>query len=260
MNTSDKMAKMPSSLKVVLFAALFTSAALLTMFQPLWANIPLNIVIPILLLIFMKMVFFERMKLTTLICMRALVVVTIFGLFSGETCVKIVLVLWMINILEATITDLSKKHYFNAVTGFALTLSLLTFFTKQNLGAWNGVYYTLFYNGNIGTICWILSYTLWNWIFVSYDFSPAIAKLHMAVLISPIIGALLSMNPGVWFILRGNSLTTAGVTEISFKEKIESSLESNRMTDFVRNTHSTSVQVPLMILNILLVAIPAFFI
>lgn len=79
----------------------------------------------------------------------------------------------------------------------------------------------------------------------------------MAVLISPIIGALLSMNPGVWFILRGNSLTTTGVTEISFKEKIESSLESNRMTDFVRDTHSTSVQVPLMILNILLVAIPA---
>ena len=67
------------------------------------------------------------------------------------------------------------------------------------------------------------------------------------------------MNPGVWFILRGNSLTTAGVTEISFKEKIEGSLESNRMTDFVRDTHSTSVQVPLMILNILLVAIPAFF-
>lgn len=130
MNTSDKGSKMPSLIKVMLFVALFTAIALLTMFQPIWANIPLNIIIPILLLIFMRMVFFERMKHTTLICMRLLVVVTIFGLFLGETCVKIVLVLWMINILEATITDLSKKHYFNAITGFALTLSLLTFFTK----------------------------------------------------------------------------------------------------------------------------------
>lgn len=89
MNTSDKGSKMPSLIKVMLFVALFTATALLTMFQPIWANIPLNIIIPILLLIFMKMVFFERMKLTTLICMRLLVVVTIFGLFSGETCVKL---------------------------------------------------------------------------------------------------------------------------------------------------------------------------
>ncbi|MGD1822829.1 MAG: hypothetical protein ACPKM0_08725 [Pleomorphochaeta sp.] len=258
MSTIKKDAKLPSSIKLLLFLALFTLSALLTMFQPLWANIPLNIIIPALLLIFMEMVFFERLKLSTLICMRLLVVVTIFGLFSGTTCVKIVLVLWMINILEATITDLSKKHYLNSITGFVLTISLFTFFTKQNLASWNGIYYSLFYNGTAGTICWIIAYTLWNWDFVSYDFPPSIAKLHLAVLASPIVGALLTGNPGLWFILRGNSLTAAGVTEIAFKKKIDKSLESERMTNFVEKVHAFPIQLSLMIINVLLVAIPAF--
>ncbi|MCY1151644.1 MAG: hypothetical protein OWP43_04385 [Sphaerochaetaceae bacterium] len=257
MTTTKKGVKFPSSIKLVLFLVLFTASALLTMFQPIWANIPLNIIIPALLLMFMEMVFFERLKLSTLICMRLLVVVTVFGLFSGPTCVKIVLVLWMINILEATITDLSKKHYLNAITGFVLTLSLFTFFTQQNLSSWNGVYYSLFFNGTVGTICWIISYTLWNWDFVSYDFPPSIAKLHLAVLASPIVGALITSNPGLWFILRGNSLTTAGVTEIAFKKKIDKSLESERMTNFVEKVHTFPVQLTLMILNVLLVAVPA---
>jgi hypothetical protein len=256
MTTISEKAKLPSAIKLVLFLTLFTGTALLTMFQPLWANIPLNIIIPALLLMFMEMVFFERMKLSTLICMRLLVVVTILGLFSGPTCVKIVLVLWMINILEATITDLTKKHYFNAITGFALTLSLFTFFTQENLASWNGIYYTLFFNGTAGTICWIISYTLWNWDFVSYDFPPSIAKLHLAVLASPIVGALITGNPGVWFILRGNSLTTAGVTEIAFKKKIDASLESTRMTNFVEKVHTFPIQLSLMIVNVLLVAVP----
>ena len=256
---AKKGVTMPSPIQLLLFAALFTATALLTMFQPIWANIPLNIILPIILLIFVKMVFFERIKLTTLICMRLLVVVTIFGLFSGSTCIKIVLVLWMINILEATLTDLSKKHYFNSVTGLVLALSLFLFFTQRNLSAWNGVYYTLLYKGTSGTICWIIAYTIWNWVFVSYDFSPSIAKLHIAVLISPIIGSLITMNPGVWFLLRGNSLTTAGVTEISFKKKIETSLESSSMTSFVAASHTSSIQIALMIVNVLLVAGPAIF-
>lgn len=248
--------KVPSTIKLVLFLMLFTATSLLTMFQPIWANIPLNIIIPALLLMFMEMVFFERLKLSTLICMRLLVVVTIFGLFSGATCIKIVLVLWMINILEATITDLSKKHYFNAITGFVLTASLFTFFSQQNLSAWNGVYYTLHFKGTMATICWIISYTIWNWDFVSYDFPPSIAKLHLAVLSSPILGALIVGNPGVWFILRGNSLTTAGVTEIAFKNKIVNSLEDPKMDTFVSKFHTLKVQLLLMIINVLLVVIP----
>jgi hypothetical protein len=259
MHNETVKAKMPSPVLLLFFATLFTGVALLTMFQPLWANIPLNILVPIALLLFMKMVFFERLKLSTLICMRLLVVVTIFGLFSGETCVKIVLVLWMVNILEATLTDLSKKHYLNAITGFGLTISLFTFFTAQNLSSWNGVYYTLFYNGNAGTICWIIAYTFWNWIFVSYDFPPSIAKLHLAILISPIIGSLICMNPGVWFLLRGNSLTAGGVTEISFKKKIEASLESTSMNAFVERAHTLPVQISFMVLNLLLVILPALF-
>jgi hypothetical protein len=65
------------------------------------------------------------------------------------------------------------------------------------------------------------------------------------------------MNPGVWFLLRGNSLTTGGVTEISFKKKIEASLESNSMDSFVEKTHKMPVQISFMVLNLLLVALPA---
>jgi len=188
--------------------------------------------------------------------MRLLVVVTYFNLFSGETCIKIVLILWMINILEATLTDLSKKHFFNTITGLALTISLFTFFTKVNLAGWNGIYYTIFYNGNISTICWIAAYTIWNWVFVSYEFSPSIAKLHIAILASPILGALLVQNPGIWFILRGNSLTTGAIVEIAFKEKLENSLKGNKISKIVEKSHNTSLQIALMIISLLLIIIP----
>lgn len=256
MNDQATKKNVPHLVQVLLYAVLFTAAAMLTMYQPIWANIPLNIIIPLLLLIFMKMVFFERLKLSTLILMRLLVVVTVFGLFSGETCVRIVIILWMVNILEATITDLSKKHYFNAVSGFALTASLFTFFTSVNLTGWNGTYYTIFFFGNTGTICWIIAYTIWNWTFVSYDFPPAIAKLHIAILASPILGTLIAGNPGLWFILRGNSLTAGGVTEIAFKKRIQNSLEGERITAMVEAVHTKNMQIVLMIINLLLVGIP----
>ncbi len=231
---------------LILLTAFFTGMALLTMFFPLAANIPINIIIPIIILARLNMVFFERLKLSTLLLMRLLVVITVLNVVSGSTCTIIVAVLFSINILEATLTDLlKKKNYFNAISGFALVASI-----PFIQGDWNGTYYTMTMKG---IIFWIAAYTLWNWIFVTYEFGHNLAKLHVGVLGAPIIGALLMWNPGVWFLLRGNSLTVAGITQISNKEKLETFFVNNSFAKFVDKTQTQQGQVVLMIVNLVLV-------
>lgn len=64
--------KINQNLGLILLTAFFTGIALLTMFFPLAANIPINIIIPVIILARLNMVFFERLKLSTLILMRTI--------------------------------------------------------------------------------------------------------------------------------------------------------------------------------------------
>lgn len=245
-----KVSFIPQMGLLLLLTLVFIGSALLTMFFPLKANIPINIIFPLVILVALKMVFFERLKLSTLILMRLLVVVTVLGLVSGELCIIIVLVLLGINIMEAALTDLKKKNYFNAASGLALaaTLPLMS-------GSWNGIYYQIFAPG---VTAWIIAYTLWNWIFVTYEFSPSISKMHLGTLAAPLIGSLILMNPAVWFILRGNSLTMTGVIQIAQKERWEKLLAGPRLTAFIENFHTKPVQIALMVVNLALVGVMVY--
>ncbi len=240
--------KINQNLLMVLLTALFAGLAMLTSYNPIWANIPINIVIPIIVLLKLKTVFFEKLKLSTLVLMRILVVFAVLNILDGQLYVKIILIFLAINILEATITDLKKKKYFNVITGILLTVSILTM-----SGTWFGNFYDANLPSVLGTVLWWIAYTIWNWFFVTNEFSPSIAKYHIGVLTAPIIGVLITMNPGLWLIFRANSLTIAGFIQIGKKQCWEETLESSSFARFVNATQKNSVQIIFMIINVILI-------
>lgn len=242
--------------KWVLFTAAITGMAILSAFYPIWANVPL-IVIPSLLTLFLaKPVFFEKLKLATLITLRVLVVFAVIFNFGGVYSKYIVMVAMMVNILEATFTDLKNKQYFNFVSGLFLAVGVL--FMK---GSWGGVaggpgegYDYYFTNGfnEAATITWVVAYTIWNWIFVTGEFSASVSLMHVGFLASPIIACLATMGGGfpggfgLWYLVRANSLSIGGYMQITCKNWFEREFYNKKFERFVRWTHKPLVQALLM--------------
>lgn len=105
-------------LKWFMFTVTILGVSVLTSKFQAYGNIFFNIVLGIIVLIAMKPVFFETLKLSTLLVGRFIVLFACFGLLPGPIFVIIVLGLYIINILEATMTDFFKnKQYFNGVSG-----------------------------------------------------------------------------------------------------------------------------------------------
>ena len=255
----------------LIWTALICIVSMLASYFPLWVNVIVNVLLPVLVLLKLKMVMFEKLKLSTLVLMRALILLPIFGIMSGELFVKIVLVFLVINCMEATLTDLLKNHQpYNFVTGLVLSLSVLTLAGKwfpEAAGPFTGIYTAnagprtdaLFVSDQvvvIGTVCWLVAYTIWNWLFVIGEFSPSIGYLHIGILSSPIISILLTMNPGYWLVFRANSLTCGGVFQIYCKDDIEKKLENEKLAAFIEKVKAPPVQIVLMILNLVLIAVP----
>ena len=254
-----------------IFTVLLTCATFLTSFFPLWANVPINIIAPRVVLFVCKMVMFERLKLSTLIKMRTLIVLVLFNLMNGDLFVKIVLIFLVINILEATFTDLLKnKQPYNFVTGLVLAASVFCLagsWLPEYMGPLTGIYKAeagvfgegLFASKNVfmlGTVCWILAYTIWNWLFVIGEFSPSIALEHVGILLMPLLGICITGTPGFWLVFRANSLTTGGVFQISCKKFIENEFKHESMIKLCEKIKTSKVQCILMIVNLILMAVP----
>ena len=238
----------------------FTAASMLASTQPIWVNLPVNVIVPILIMVFCKLVFFERLKLTTLTVLRVLIVLAVFNVMPRQWFVNLVLIALVVNILEATFTDIVRyKRYFNGITGLALAASV--WFLKDNsfwvelpqMGKFAHIYEANAYTA-AGTICWIVAYTIWNWIFVTNEFSDSIAKLHVGILASPIVGCLVMWNPGYWLVFRASSLAFGGCFQIFQKEYLEQSLQSDSFSKFVTFTKKTGVQIVLMIISLACIA------
>lgn len=115
MNFFNKIPVLNKMGRTALFITMFVlilGISILTSFQPLFGNIPFNIIFPICCIVGCKMVRFERVKICTLLIMRVLIVVVVLGemfpsiqLINTSLYVNLVLVFLIINILEATITD-----------------------------------------------------------------------------------------------------------------------------------------------------------
>lgn len=246
----------------------FTAVCMLASSQPILVNIPVNIILPFAVMIFCKLVFFERLKLTTLTLLRIAIVFAVFNILDRQFFVTLVLIFLAINILEATFTDIFRyKRYLNGVTGLVLTVSV--YFLR---GSWIDLTQTAdlgffakfmhmyeFHAATlVGTLCWIVAYTIWNWIFVTNEFSPAVAKLHVAILASPILGSLLCWNPGYWLTFRAGSLAFGGCLQIAEKEFVEESFRSAKFTAFVEWTKKSGPQIFFLILNLALIGVSIF--
>ena len=268
--------------KWLMFTACILLLGYMSALYPIQANIPFIVIPSILVLLFAKPVLFEKMKLTTLVVVRMFCVVCVIvgvtssGFDMRQFYVDLVQLALVVNILEATFTDLLRhKKYFNAVSGFFLALG-----TIGLKGHWlmvNGAvvndplgfnYYLVFGATNYATICYIIGYTIWNWIFVTDEFSPSVSLMHVGFLLSPILGCLLSMafgntaNPfGLWLLLRANTLSIGGWLQIGCKDWFEKEFYDEKFAKFIEWVHTTPVQIVCMLACVglmLACIIPAF--
>lgn len=244
-------------IKWIMFTAAITGMALISAFYPVQGNLPLIVIPSILVLLFAKPVFFERLKLTTLLVMRIVIVFAALKLFNPQVYVDFIMLALIINILEATFTDLLRyKKYFNAVSGFALAIGVIALRGVWQWDAPFGNYYLA--EGVIPavTVFYIIAYTIWNWIFVSNEFSDSVALMHVGFLLAPIIGCICTWELGVfggfgmWLLLRANSLAIGGWMQIGAKNWFEREYHSPRFEAFVKWTKKRNVQIVAMIINV----------
>ena len=248
-------------IKWIMFTAAITGMAIISALYPLQGNIPLIVIPSVLVLIFSKPVFFERLKLTTLLTMRILIVLAALRLFNPQVFVDCIMLMLIINILEATFTDLLRyKKYFNAVSGFALALGVITLRGLWQFDAPIGDYYLARGAVPAITIMYALAYTLWNWIFVTNEFSSSVALMHVGFLGAPLIGSLCTLGLGayggigMWLLLRANSLSIGGWMQIAAKDWFERGFYHERFDRFVTWTKGRNVQIACMIINRALIA------
>jgi len=247
--------------KWLMFTAAILFMAIMSMFYPVEANIPLIVVPSILVLIFAKPVFFEKMKLTTLVVMRILIVLAAFRLFNPQVYVDVILLMLIINILEATFTDFIKhKKYFNGISGLALAVGVISLKGAWAYGAPIGNYYLVTGPTIAVTLCYVFAYTLWNWIFVTDEFSPSVSLMHVGFLGAPILGCLCTLGLGafggfgMWLLLRANTLSIGGWLQISCKGWFEKEFYSPKFEKFIAWTHKTLPQIIFMVINLALIA------
>ena len=102
------------------------SVSLLTAKFAVVANLFFNVVCGVLVLIFCKPVMFERLKLTTLLTLRAVIAIFVIFKWNGAIYTDLVRILLVINILEATFSDfLRNKQYLNGISGIALAVGVI---------------------------------------------------------------------------------------------------------------------------------------
>jgi len=256
------------SILLLILTIAFTATSMLASAQPILVNILVNVFLPTVIMIFCRMVFFEKMKLATLMLLRIAIVFAVFNILNRQLFVTLVLIFLAINILEATFTDIFRyKKYFNGISGLALAASIvflrgswIDLTGLAELGFFSKFMHIYEFHAATaaGTICWIAAYTIWNWVFVTNEFSDSIAKLHVGILASPIIGCLITWNPGFWLAFRAGSLAFGGCMQIAEKDYIEENLHSSKFAAFVKVTKKSGVQAAFMLINLALIAVASF--
>lgn len=258
-NPQQKLFGVSQLLMWFTFSATMLGVALLTARFPVYANLFFNVGLGIAVLVFAKPVMFEKLKLTTLLTMRFVVALFVIFNWKGDIYANLVLLLLIVNILEATFTDFIKnKQYFNGVSGIALAVGVLGL-----VGSWDISTESMYQIKGLtvwATVAYIIGYTIWNWIFVSGEFSPAVTLMHVGFLTTPIIGCFIlaaltnnfALGMSFWVLIRANTLTFGGIMQIGGKKYWEDNLHNNKFSKFIDFTHKTSVQVVCMIICVAL--------
>ena len=254
--------------KWVMFTASILGMAILSAFYPTSANVILIVIPSIYVIIFARPVFFEKMKLTTLVVMRILIVLAALRVFNPQIYVDLILLMLIINILEATLTDIVKyKRYYQGVSGIFLALGVIALKGSWAYDAFIGNYYITYggpglANPTVATLIilfYAIAYTIWNWIFVTNEFSDSVSLMHVGFLLAPLIGGVCTLGLGwfgglnMWLLLRANTLSIGGWLQILAKGWFEKEFKSPNFSAFVKWTKKTGPQIAFMIINVSLI-------
>lgn len=296
-------------LKWFMFTATILGVSVLTSKFQVYGNIPFNIVLGIIVLFAMKPVFFETLKLSTLLVGRVLCIFACFALIPGPIFVVVVLGLYIINILEATMTDFFKnKQYYNGVSGIFVAIGASAFFLGSTWGTTTTPYSPIYFIdgfSNLGTevaftseyftnqasvfnsavtgttsvgigitIAMIIAYTIWNWLFVTGEFSSSVALMHVGFLLAPILGVFIgplvgmgrfgmAPDPGLWLLFRASTLTFGGILQIGGKNWFENNFYFEKFDKFVKYVkNSKPIQITCMVIccSLMIFAVVAGFV
>lgn len=187
---------------IILLLGLMTTA-IASVYFPLAVSIPLNILIPIAVILIFRPPILVTIKLITLVIGGILMVLAVLNYFTPERFVIVMIWLLRINMLEAVLLDLYKKNFFNAISGLLLIGASALFEAR-----WYGFYY-LMSPATIPLIFWIVAYTIWNYNFILLTCDFRISLYHISVLAAPLALLLITHNPGFWLVFRAPSLTHA---------------------------------------------------
>lgn len=245
-------------IKWLMFTMAIMFMGLVSAFFPVAGNIPFIIIPSVAVLLLAKPVMFEKVKLTTLLIMRIVIIFVAFRLFNPQVYVDLILLMLMVNILEATITDFFKhKKILNGISGIALTIGVIALKGQWNYGAPIGNYYLIGGSGQYAlaiTVMYIIAYTIWNWIFVTDEFSPSVALMHVGFLLAPIVGSVIAIPFGgsieMWLLMRANTLAIGGWMQISSKNWFENEFRNEKFAKFIAFTHKNYMQVIFMLINV----------
>jgi len=296
-------------LKWFMFTVTILGVSVLTSKFQAYGNIFFNIVLGIIVLIAMKPVFFETLKLTTLLVGRFIVLFACFGLLPGPIFVIIVLGLYIINILEATMTDFFKnKQYFNGVSGLFVAIGASAFFLGSTWGttttAYSPIYFidgfsklgsevaftseyftnqaTIFNSAVTGTttvgiaitVAMMIAYTIWNWLFVTGEFSSSVALMHVGFLLAPILGVFIgplvgmgrfgmAPDPGLWLLFRASTLTFGGILQIGGKNWFEQNFyfeKFDKAVNYIKNSKPIQIACMVICCSLMVFAVVAGFV
>ena len=296
-------------LKWFMFTVTILGVSVLTSKFQAYGNIFFNIVLGIIVLIAMKPVFFETLKLSTLLVGRFIVLFACFGLLPGPIFVIIVLGLYIINILEATMTDFFKnKQYFNGVSGLFVAIGASAFFLGSTWGttttAYSPIYFidgfsklgsevaftseyftnqaTIFNSAVTGTntvgiaitVAMMIAYTIWNWLFVTGEFSSSVALMHVGFLLAPILGVFIgplvgmgrfgmAPDPGLWLLFRASTLTFGGILQIGGKNWFEQNFyfeKFDKAVNYIKNSKPIQIACMVICCSLMVFAVVAGFV
>lgn len=296
-------------LKWFMFTVTILGVSVLTSKFQAYGNIFFNIVLGIIVLIAMKPVFFETLKLSTLLVGRFIVLFACFGLLPGPIFAIIVLGLYIINILEATMTDFFKnKQYFNGVSGLFVAIGASAFFLGSTWGttttAYSPIYFidgfsklgsevaftseyftnqaTIFNSAVTGTttvgiaitVAMMIAYTIWNWLFVTGEFSSSVALMHVGFLLAPILGVFIgplvgmgrfgmAPDPGLWLLFRASTLTFGGILQIGGKNWFEQNFyfeKFDKAVNYIKNSKPIQIACMVICCSLMVFAVVAGFV
>ncbi len=160
---------------------------------------------------------FPWVKLYTIIFSVCWVTGLRFSTLSHQKCLLYgVLFLFIANIFEAIVQDVSGGHWTHYLVVFSGILMIATLPDPFHAIEIDPIgRHDLYYNGM--TRAWIIEYTAWNWAFVYLNF-PAIAGQQIAVLGTPLIIGLVS--PRRWLQARAFTLAAYLIVLATFTEDI----------------------------------------